>query len=81
MKREIRRLIQKGCHVNYKDLSICYLADFKFNEVVLRNVYQVDCPYKPMFSEVYLDLDEAIDKFLEIKKKKTKTSFRNRGKR
>lgn len=61
--------IDNGRYVEYKSVSICCINDF----YVLKSgkiKYQVHCDdYKNKFSNLYGDLDTAIKKFMEIRRK------------
>lgn len=67
MNREaIKEIILNKGTVNYGKLTICDIrlwSNYKGNRY-----YQVYCETKDRFADNYVDLDEAIDKFLELKK-------------
>ena len=61
--------INNGRYVEYKTLSICCINDFyelKSDKIK----YQVHCDdYKNQFSSLYHNLDTAVKKFMEIRRK------------
>ena len=61
--------INNGRYVEYKTLSICCINDFyelKSDKIK----YQVHCDdYKNQFSSLYRNLDTAVKKFMEIRRK------------
>ncbi len=63
-KASIKNVIKSGCSVDHKDLSICDLRNYCYWMKNRERVYQV---HNNKFSEIYSDINEAIDKFLELK--------------
>lgn len=62
----IRNKLYKGGYEDYKSLSISAI-----NRGIVRNiVYQVHCESgRHKFSELYEDIEEAISKYFELRKK------------
>lgn len=68
-KQLYKKIIQDGCAVEYKQLSICILSDY-YKGYFDGIIYQVDCEHpKVKHSELYKSLDKAVSKFLELKRK------------
>lgn len=69
-KYSIKNVIENHCSIEYKKLSICYIPDYYFG-FKKREVYQVHVEHHKLedryFSMVYEDVDDAVDKFLELK--------------
>lgn len=58
--------LERGGHEDYKSLSISAIR----RQTLSKTMYQVHCEhFKNKFSELYDDMDKAIDKFFEIKKR------------
>ena len=69
MKKHYRAILDDGCAVERGRLSLCLINDYhgSFRKTFL---YQVHCDdTKVKHSEIYHNIDEAIDKFLELKRK------------
>lgn len=64
-RQNIKNRIQNGKYTEYKSLSICKINDF-YQSVIKQTRYQV---HSYFFSELYEDVDEALDKFFEIRRK------------
>jgi len=56
--------LQLELDLQYKKLLICKLS----NHGVNRESYQVDMPGKKSYSKIFSDINEAVSKFLELKK-------------
>ena len=67
-KEEYKSIIFSGCSIDYKGISICNLSNH-YKRVVVSNEYQVWSD-KDKIHHIYKNIDEAIDKFLELKYKK-----------
>jgi len=67
-KEEYKSVIFSGCSIDYKGVSICNLANY-YKRVVVSNEYQV-WSEKDKKHFMYKNIDEAIDKFLELKDKR-----------
>lgn len=65
-KENYRNIVRDGCSVEYKDISLSDLRNYFYWMKNKKRVYQV---HSNKFTEVYESLDEAIDKFLELKGK------------
>lgn len=63
-----KKLLDEGCSIEYMDISLCnlknYLTWYKRSN---KSVYQV---HSNTFTQVYKDPNEAIEKFLELKRVK-----------
>lgn len=66
-KEEIKDLLFEGYTITWKDLSICDLRRYLPHRDNHARVYQVDC-FK--FTEIYKDIDQAVNKFLSLRKSK-----------
>lgn len=66
MKSEsVKDIVLSGGYVNFKELTICDLSHFSESRRSLRKRYQVDVhKAKIEWSEVYNDIDIAVDKFM-----------------
>jgi|TARA_B100000519_G_scaffold40574_1_gene30461 hypothetical protein len=64
-KDKIRDKIQNGRYEEYKGLSICKINDF-YQPMNRKVRYQV---HSYRFSGLFEDIEEALDKFFEIKRK------------
>lgn len=64
-RQVVRDKIQNGRYVEYKGLSICRLNDFH-RLIHGKTKYQV---HSHFFSNLYDDVDKALDKFFEIRRK------------
>jgi hypothetical protein len=64
-RQSIREKITSGRHIEYKGLSICCINDFcpLMNKKIR---YQV---HSKFFSSLYENIEEALDKFFEIRRK------------
>lgn len=67
-KEEYKSVIFSGCSIDYKGVSICNLGNH-YKRVVASNEYQV-WSEKDKKHFMYKNIDEAIDKFLELKDKR-----------
>ena len=81
MNREfIKNRIENKRYVEFKSLSICKINDF-YDRMVEKDMYQVHCSNprclqekesnskKIPFSMLYADIEQAINKFVELRKK------------
>jgi hypothetical protein len=60
-------VIIKGNDINYKDISLCDLRNYvPWYRNKKNGIYQV---HSNKFSQIYYNLDDAINKFLELKGK------------
>jgi hypothetical protein len=64
-KEDYKNVIFSGCSLEYRGLSICNLATH-YKRVVSSNEYQV-WYNKDKEYHLFKNVDEAVDKFLEIK--------------
>lgn len=64
-RKRIKNLLQNGRYEEHKGLSICKINDF-YPLPSGKIKYQVHSYY---FSQLYEDIDEALDKFFEIRRK------------
>lgn len=56
-------MLENGYDISFKRLSMSKLARF-------RRPYQVHCDdYRQQFSELYEDINDAVEKFVELKNK------------
>ena len=66
-REEYKAVIYSGCTIESRNVSICNLEDWPMNKnFAPRNKYQVWSD-RFRFHQLYYNLDEAIDKFLELK--------------
>ena len=66
-----KSVLLDGCSIEYKRLSICDLRDY-YNFYRRRKdpIYQVHCDdSKNRFSKVYKNISDAVNTFIELKKK------------
>lgn len=67
-REAIKKLLMSGYNVEFGALSICNLARHTNTRGLFNRKYQVDSNTgKFLFSEIYSDIDIAIDKFLGIR--------------
>ena len=64
-RQRVRERIESGRYEEHKGLSICKINDF-YRLPNGKIKYQVHSYY---FSQLYVDIDEALDKFFEIRRK------------
>ncbi len=64
-RQSVKDRIQVGRYVDYKGLTICRINDF-YPLMHKQIRYQV---HSHFFSKLYEDIDEALDKFFEIRRK------------
>ena len=64
-RQNIKSRIQSGKYTEHKGLSICRINDF-YQSMIKKTKYQV---HSYFFSQLYEDVDEALDKFFEIRRK------------
>jgi len=64
-RQSVKSKMQNGRHTEYKGLSICRINDF-YPLMSGKIRYQV---HSYFFSQLYEDVDEALDKFFEIRRK------------
>tara|TARA_R100000008_G_C3579599_1_gene167554 strand:- start:1056 stop:1286 length:231 start_codon:yes stop_codon:yes gene_type:complete len=64
-RQRVRERIESGRYEEHKGLSICKINDF-YRLPNGKIKYQVHSYY---FSQLYEDIDEALDKFFEIRRK------------
>lgn len=67
-KDAITQLVDSGYDVDFKRLSICNIGNYVHMRANMSRRYQVfvDCP-QVYFSEVYTELDIAVDKFIALR--------------
>lgn len=63
----IKELIFNGYNVEYKHTCICDLRGHLPHRMHHSRVYQV---HSGNFSQIYSDLDQAVNKFISLKKKR-----------
>ena len=64
-RQNIKDSIERGRHAEHKGLSICKINDF-YPLMSGKIRYQV---HSYFFSQLYEDIDDALDKFFEIRRK------------
>lgn len=70
MKEHYSAVLMDGCALERGRLSLCLINDYKGNSFRRKLLYQVHCDdTKVKHSELYENPSEAIDKFLELKRK------------
>jgi tRNA G26 N,N-dimethylase Trm1 len=63
-------VLEDGSSVECNRLSLCCINDYLRNSGVRGIRYQVDCDdYRFKFSQLYEDLEKAVKKYVEIKRK------------
>ena len=67
-REEYMSVIFSGCSIDYKDITMCNLANY-YPRLARSNEYQV---WSDRHGEHHLfkNIDDAVDKFLELKKRK-----------
>ena len=64
------KVLEDGSSVECNRLSLCCINDYLRNSSIRGVRYQVDCDdYKLKFSQLYENLEKAVDKYMEIKGK------------
>lgn len=64
------RVLEDGSSVECNRLSLCCINDYLRSSSIRGVRYQVDCDdYKLKFSQLYENLEKAVDKYMEIKGK------------
>ena len=67
-RENLRDKLQNGKYEEYKTLSVCKINDFY--RLVHRKIrYQVHSDGRYKFSELYEDIEEAMDKYFEIRRR------------
>ena len=70
-REEYKAVVYSGCTIESRNVSICNLEDWLMNKnFAPRNKYQVWSD-RFRFHQLYYNLDEAIDKFLELKNRQS----------
>ena len=66
-----KNVLLDGCCIEYQKLSICDLRDYyNFYSRRKEPIYQVHCEdSKNRFSKTYKNINEAINNFIELKRK------------
>tara|TARA_R110000824_G_scaffold14985_4_gene63375 strand:- start:22417 stop:22647 length:231 start_codon:yes stop_codon:yes gene_type:complete len=64
-RQRVKDKIQNGRHEEYKGLSICKINDY-YSSLNRKIKYQV---HSHFFSDLYEDIELALDKFFEIRRK------------
>lgn len=66
--KTIRNCLIFGCDINYGRLSLSFVPNYLPRRIFSERKYQVNFEgYGQNISELYVNLDDAIDKFLGIK--------------
>lgn len=68
VKADYKSVLFSGCAIEYKDISLCNLANYTSLRREMSSTYQVHSR-KMKFSKIYKSIDEALDMFLELKKR------------
>jgi hypothetical protein len=68
VKADYKSVLFSGCAIEYKDISLCNLADYTSLRSGMSRTYQVHSR-KMKFSKIYKNIDEAVSVFLELKRK------------
>jgi len=63
-KEDYKSVIFSGCSIEYKDISLCNLANHQ-PRLARSNEYQV-WSHKHKEYKIYKNIDEAVDKFVEL---------------
>ena len=63
-KNVYKAAIRDGCTVEYKDITLCDLRNFCYWMKNKERVFQV---HSNKFTAIYSSLDEAVDKFIELR--------------
>ncbi len=67
-RENLREKLTNGRHESYKGLSICLIN--RFVKMDFRGIkYQVHSDGRIKFSQLYSDVEEAISKYFEIRRK------------
>lgn len=68
LKDAISTMLDNKCDISYGKLDLCNLSNFIGNRINLGRKYQVVCDdYRFRMSEIYVNRNVAIDKFIGIK--------------
>ena len=64
------KVLEDGSSVECNRLSLCCINDYLRSSAIRGIRYQVDCDdYRFKFSQLYEDLNKAVAKYVEIKRK------------
>lgn len=64
------QVLEDGSSVECNRLSLCCINDYLRSSRATSIRYQVDCDdYRLKFSQLYEDLEKAVEKYVEIKRK------------
>ena len=69
MRQDYKAVVFSGCAIEYKNISLCDLRQVlsQYGRYTT-GVYQVHSDNsRCRFSKIFQDLDEAVDKFIELK--------------
>ena len=69
MRQDYKAVVFAGCAVEYKNISLCDLRQvLNHYRGYTSGVYQVHSDNsRCKFSKIFKDIDEAVDKFIELK--------------
>jgi len=67
-KSDYKSVLFSGCAIEYKDISLCNLGNYVPSRNGMSRTYQVHSR-KLKFSKIYKNVDEAVNMFLELKRK------------
>ncbi len=69
LKRDYMSVVYAGCIVTYKNITLCDLTDqVPYLKSRQNGMYQVHSDNsKIKFSEIYQNIEEAVNKFIELK--------------
>lgn len=70
-KSHLKSLLYSGANIEFRDITICFLPN-NMNGVIIRPGFQVHAEHRKLknrvYSEIHYSIDEAIDKFLGLKR-------------
>jgi hypothetical protein len=69
IKKDYMSVVFAGCIVSYKNITLCDLTDHvPYLKNKTNGMYQVHSDNsKAKFSEIYYNIEEAVNKFIELK--------------
>ena len=68
IKSDYKSVLFSGCAIEYKDISLCNLGNYIPSRNGMSRTYQVHSK-KLKFSKIYKNIDEAVNTFIELRRK------------
>lgn len=67
IKSDYKSVLFSGCSIDYRDITLCNLANFIPIRAKMASIYQVHSR-KMKFSKIYKNIDDAVDMFIQLKR-------------